>query len=148
MAVLLSVNISSGGIPKLPRERVQVTEAGLAGDGQAHAKHTKPTRAVSLLEEEVLGQLREEGYPVAAGSLGENLTTEGLYGKVVAGDRLRFSGGVELRISEARKPCFVLDAVDPRLQKATVGRLGWLASVVVPGSISPGETIEVLPEAP
>jgi MOSC domain-containing protein YiiM len=148
MAELLSVNISTGGIPKLPQERVHVTETGLVGDGQAHAKHTKPTRALSLLESEVLEQLREEGYPVAPGVLGENLTTAGLYGKVAAGDRLRFSGGVEILISEARKPCFVLDAVDPRLQKATAGRLGWLASVVVPGPISPGETIEVLRETP
>jgi len=148
MAELLSVNISTGGIPKLPQQRVQVTEAGLEGDGQAHSKHTKPTRAVSLLEAEVLEQLREEGYFVAPGVLGENLTTAGLYGRVAAGDHLVFSGGVELRISEARKPCFVLDAVDPNLQKATVGRLGWLASVLTPGSISPGETIEVIREAP
>ncbi len=147
MSKLLSVNISPGGIPKLAQERCQVGEAGLAGDGQAHAKHTKPTRAVSLLDEEILAQLRAEGYPVAPGILGENLTTSGLHGKVAVGDRLRFSGGVEIRISEARKPCFVLDAVDPRLQKATVGRLGWLAGVVTPGWISPGESVEVVRES-
>lgn len=147
MSKLLSVNISPGGIPKLAQERCQVGEAGLAGDGQAHAKHTKPTRAVSLLDEEIIDQLRAEGYPVAPGVLGENLTTSGLHGKVVVGDRLRFSGGVEVQISEGRKPCFVLDAVDPRLQKATVGRLGWLASVVTPGWISPGESVEVVRDA-
>lgn len=124
MSKLLSVNISPGGIPKLAQERCQVGEAGLAGDGQAHAKHTKPTRAVSLLDEEILAQLRAEGYPVAPGILGENLTTSGLHGKVAVGDRLRFSGGVEIRISDGsmfhRAPGSIGGSSDPsRVFKGT-----------------------------
>lgn len=148
MGDLLSVNISKGGIPKLPVERAQVTEVGLVGDGQAHAKHTRPSRAVSLLDLEIIGQLQAEGFAVAPGALGENLTVRGLdRGAMVVGTRLRFSGGVELELAEVRKPCFVLDAVDPTLKEVTVGRIGWMARVVTPGWIAPGETIAVTPPA-
>ena len=145
---LIAVNISEGGIPKLPLSRGRVTEAGLAGDGQAHAKHTKPHRALSLLEVEIIEQLKSEGYDVSPGALGENLTVKGLLGRVAAGDRLAFSGGVVIELSEARKPCFVLDAVDPKLKEVTVGRLGWMARVVIPGEVRPGETITVSPGNP
>lgn len=146
---LIAVNISEGGIPKLPVQRAQVTERGLEGDGQAHAKHTKPNRALSLLHQEIIVQLEEEGYTVGPGALGENLTVRGLYGLPLAvGTRLAFTGGVEIELSEARKPCFVLDAVDPKLKEVTVGRLGWMARVVTPGWIGPGEAIRVSYPAP
>jgi MOSC domain-containing protein YiiM len=142
MGKLMAVNISKGGIPKLPVPGALVTETGLVGDGQEHLKHTKPSRAISLLDLEIIEQLNAEGYPVHPGALGENLTIRDLHGKVAVGDHLRFSGGVEICLSEARKPCFVLDAVDPKMKETTVGRLGWLASVVRPGEIVPGETVE------
>jgi len=146
MGELLAVNISKGGIPKLPVDEASVTEAGLVGDGQDHAKHTKPSRALSLLDLEIIEQIRDEGYAVYPGALGENLTVKGLYGKPLAvGARLAFSGGVVIELAEARKPCFVLDAVDPKMKEITVGRLGWLARVVTPGRISPGESIELIP---
>ena len=49
MAVLVAINISSGGIPKLGVPKAEATETGLVGDGRAHSKHVKASRGISLL---------------------------------------------------------------------------------------------------
>ena len=144
MAILVAINISPGGIPKLPVPRAEVTESGIVGDGRNHAKHIKEHRSLSLLAEEILGDLRDEGYPVVPGALGENLTIRELpaHGLSV-GTCLRFAGGVAIELTEPRKPCYVLDALDPRLKETTVGRIGWMARVVHPGWLTAGESVVV-----
>jgi MOSC domain-containing protein YiiM len=142
---IIAVCISPGGIPKLPQPLARVTIAGLEGDGRAHAKHAKPDRAVSLLDEEILDQLRAEGFPVYPGAMGENLTVRGLHVQQLSpGTRLELSGGVILELTEMRKPCFVLDAIDPTLKDKVVGRCGFLARVLQEGYVRPGDTIRVV----
>lgn len=141
---VLSVNLSTGGIPKLPVDRAEVAIAGLVGDGHDHEKHRTPMQAICIIDVEDLEDLAAEGFAVGPGATGENLTVRGLQADALAiGDRLRFSGGVEAEVSKLRKPCYVLDAIDPRLKEAIVGRCGCYAKVLVPGTIAPGETIEV-----
>jgi hypothetical protein len=41
-----SINISPGGIPKLPLESAQITFNGIAGDGHNHDKHNTPKQAL------------------------------------------------------------------------------------------------------
>ncbi len=116
---VLSVNISRGGIPKQP------------------------------IDAEDLDDLRAEGYDVGPGALGENLTVRGLDVDALApGDRLRFSGGVELEYTKPRKPCYVLDAINPLLKEVVKGRCGGYAKVIIPGEIRAGETIDVQHAAP
>jgi MOSC domain-containing protein YiiM len=139
------VNTSGGGIPKSPVPQAEVTSRGLAGDGHNHDKHNTPTQAVSLIDVEDLDDLRTEGFDVFPGATGENLTLRGLdIDSLSVGDRLRFTDGVELELTKARNPCYVLDAIDPELKKAIVGRCGYLARVVCTGVIRPGETIQVV----
>ena len=141
---IVSINTSPGGIPKRPVAEALVTLDGLAGDGRAHAKHVKPIRAVSLLDEELIETLRNEGYAVGPGVMGENLTTRGLdLLSLAPGTRLRFAGGVEIELTEPRVPCFVLDAVHPDLQHAVRGRFGYMARVVTPGVLRAGDSIDV-----
>jgi MOSC domain-containing protein YiiM len=147
---IVSINISSGGIPKRPVSRAQVTLAGLAGDAHNHDKHNTPVQAISIIDEEDLDDLHAEGFDVYAGASGENITVRGLNVDALAvGDRLRFSsGGVEVELTKPRKPCYVLDAIDPRLKDAIAGRCGYLAKVIRSGEIRAGETIEVDRSAP
>ena len=143
-AQVISVNVSTGGIPKLPVTVGRVTTTGLDGDAHDHEKHNTPLQAISLLDAEDLDDLREEGFDVGPGVLGENLTVGGLDADALRpGDRLRLSGGVELEYTKVRKPCFVLDAVNPRLKEVMVGRCGGYARVITAGEIRPGETIDV-----
>jgi MOSC domain-containing protein YiiM len=142
---VLAVCISKGGVPKLPVESARVTVEGIVGDGRDHAKHAKPTRAVSIQDDELLAELRAEGYPVEHGSMGENLTVRGLDVQHLApGTQLALSGGVVLELTEVRKPCFVLDPIDPRLKEAVVERCGFMAKVVKEGELRSGEVIRVV----
>ncbi|MFH1681395.1 MAG: MOSC domain-containing protein, partial [Candidatus Eisenbacteria bacterium] len=76
---MLAVCISPGGIPKIPVEGgVEVREEGLEGDGHDHAKHRRLERAVSIQDEELLEELRAEGYDLSWGTMGENLTVRGV----------------------------------------------------------------------
>jgi MOSC domain-containing protein YiiM len=143
-ARVISINISPGGIPKLPVARAEVTSEGIAGDDHEHEKHVGPENAISLIDVEDLDDFCDEGFRVAPGAMGENLTVRGLsVDELKPGDCLRFSGGVEIELVKARKPCFVLDSIDPELKHRVVGRCGFLARVLRGGAMTPGEEIAV-----
>ncbi len=144
-ARIVAVNISPGGIPKRPQSVARLESVGLVGDGRNHAKHAVLDRAVSLFDLEILEQLKTEGFALEPGTVGENLTVCGLAVQSLAeGTRLRIGANVVLRLEKPRKPCYVLDAIDPRLKEVIVGRCGYMASVVRGGTIGPGMTIAVL----
>lgn len=141
---VLSVNISPGGIPKRPIPVGVVRCAGLKDDGHNHAKHRTPQQAISLLDEEDMHALIAEGFALEPGAAGENLTVRGaLVRDGALGDRLVFDGGVVLEITRVRTPCYVLDAIDPALRTAAIGRIGTYARVLTPGEIRPGEGVSI-----
>jgi MOSC domain-containing protein YiiM len=147
--IVVAVNISEGGIPKLPVKMGCVLSAGLANDQHNHQKHNTPLQAISLLDEEDLDDLRQEGFDVFPGATGENITVRGLdVDELQIGDRLRFAGGVELELTKKRKPCYVLDSIDQRLKHAIVDRCGFLAKVIREGEIRAGERIQVIAISP
>ncbi len=142
---VVSVNISPGGIPKTPVEVGEVEAIGLCGDGHDHEKHSTPLQAICLIDLEDLEDLKREGYDVYPGATGENVTCRNLnVDDMQVGDRLRFSGGVELELTKRRKPCYVLDAISPHLKEVVVGRLGFYGRVLTAGQLQAGETIEVV----
>ncbi len=144
MSKVISVNISDGGIPKLPTQHVEVESMGLVGDGRSHEKHWHVDRAVSLMDIETIEVLKKDGYPLEPGAIGENVTTEALdMTSLHVGDTLTFSGGVVIELTELRKPCYVLDPLGVSLKKDIVGRCGYLAKVITAGTLEVGETISV-----
>jgi MOSC domain-containing protein YiiM len=144
MATVLSVNVSKGGIPKLPVDSCVVSFDGLDGDGRDHDKHISRDRAISLIDREILDQLEAEGYELSPGAVGENLTVENLnVQELEPGDLLTFSGGVVIELVEGRRPCFVLDPLGVDLKKDIVGRCGYLARVITEGELARGESIQI-----
>jgi MOSC domain-containing protein YiiM len=142
---VLAVSISAGGIPKRPQPEALARTAGLIGDGRNHAKHIKPERAISLWDHEILQDLTGEGFALTPGAAGENLTVVGLAVQQMApGTLLAIGSEVVLQLEQPRKPCYVLDAIDPRLKEAVVGRCGYMASVVREGTIRPGMAVRVV----
>lgn len=138
---LVAVCTSPGGIPKQRCECVEVTRDGLQGDGRNHAKHVRADRAISLFDLEILRDLVQEGFPLEPGAAGENLTVEGLHVQEMSPGTLLQIGDVVLRLEAPRKPCYVLDAIDPRLKDAIVGRCGYMAAVLRGGTLRPGMAI-------
>lgn len=141
---VLSVNVSLGGIPKLPVVSVMAGKEGLEGDGRNHAKHIRPDRAVSLWDYELMRAFVAEGFALTPGAAGENLTVKNLNVQSLSPGMFLRIGEAVLKLEQPRKPCYVLDAIDPQLKDIVVGRIGYLASVVREGIIQPGMPIEVV----
>lgn len=141
---VIKVCVSPGGIPKKEIGPVLITAKGLEGDGHNHEKHNNPNQAVCLQDFEVLQQLSREGFPLTWGTIGENLTVRHLNVQGMApGTTLEFSGGVVLELTKERKPCYVLDAIDPKLKEVIIGRCGYYAKVLQGGMLHPGAIIHI-----
>lgn len=154
---VVQVNVSRGGVPKLPVSEARVTFTRLQGDDWNDRKHHGlPGQAVCLFSVELIRELRAEGFPLFPGAMGENLTTEGLeYRKVRPGDVFRVGTEVELRITKIRQPCRTITVYGEGIMKATYdhevrrgnvetpkwGRSGWYAEVLKEGTVRPGDGI-------
>ena len=141
----------SRGIPKRPVDELVITADGVEGDfnrWRTEKAAGDPDQAVLLLADEVLAQLRAEGWPVGPGDLGENLLLAGLLGDALApGARVR-AGGVELEISKRCDPCVVLYGLPyvgqergPGFVRTLRGRRGWFARVTRGGMVRVGMEI-------
>ncbi|MGI9062362.1 MAG: MOSC domain-containing protein [Pseudonocardiaceae bacterium] len=116
-------------------------------------------RQVHLMHAELHDELRAAGFDVAAGQLGENVTTRGvdLLG-LPTGTLLHLGATAVVEVTGLRNPCVQLDHFRRGLMAAVLdrdaeGRLvrkaGIMAVVVAGGDITPGDAIAVvLPPEP
>jgi MOSC domain-containing protein YiiM len=153
------------------QEGVQLL-AGLGVEGDAHSgatvKHrsrvarnpSQPNlRQVHLIHAELYDELRAAGFDVAAGQMGENVTTRGvdLLG-LPTGARLHLGGEAVVEVTGLREPCAQLDHLQQGLMAATLDRdangelirkAGVMAVVLTGGEVRPGDPIRVeLPPEP
>lgn len=156
---IVQINISLGGLPKRPVSGGFIASLGIEGDRQAHPGiHGGPRQAILLIAAEVVEELQRRGYPVAFGSLGENLTTRGIdVRNLRIGDRIR-AGGALLEITKPRGPCTQLDIYGSTIKQEIYdqqvkardhtsprwGMSGFYLSVMEPGPVSPGDIIAVV----
>ena len=150
---------------KSPCDRVELV-VGLGVRGDVHAGATvrhrsrvaadpdQPNlRQVHLIGRELLDALREEGFPVGPGRLGENVLTSGLdlLGLPV-GTRLRLGERAVCELTGLRNPCVQLDPVGAGLMArlaqrgadgALVRKAGVMAVVVAGGDVEVGAAITV-----
>ena len=107
---IVQINISPGGLPKLPIKEGVIFSLGLDGDAHAHPKiHGGPRKAILLIASEIVDDLAARGFPVFYGALGENLTTRGIpIRELRIGDCLQI-GSALLEITQPRGPCTALD---------------------------------------
>ena len=147
--MLVQLNVSPGGMPKLPVDAARVTKDGVAGDWQKNRKyHGGPNRAVCIYSEELYADLQTEGLDLVSGAFGENFTTRGLnLQRLRKGDRLRVGGerGCTIEITNIRVPCNSLKKWSPALPQLITGRSGWVAKVLKEGEVRPGDAITLLP---
>jgi MOSC domain-containing protein YiiM len=102
-----SINVSAGGVPKLPVPEAEVTFLGVTGDDHDDKEHHGgPDRALCLFSLEVIERMRSEGHDMAAGHAGENLTIAGIdWSAVVPGTRYQVGDAVEIEITSYTTPC-------------------------------------------
>ena len=159
-ASVLQINVSPGGVPKRPIPAGVVTPLGITGDGHAHPQvHGGPRKAILIITSEGIDELKEQGFPLYYGALGENLTTRGLNRRGVrVGQHYRI-GEILIEITKVRAPCETLNLY-PGIQKAIYdpevksgnpgsplwGLSGFYAAVLQAGAIRPGDPIRLLDE--
>ena len=152
---LHAVNVSDGGIPKTSRTSAWVDAGGVEGDRQRNLLvHGGPSRAVSLYSLDLIRAMQAEGHPIAPGTMGENLTIEGVdWSQMVPGARLQI-GELELEITAYANPCrnIAISFADGNSARVAHKRHpGWsrvYAKVLHEGRIAPGDSVTVAPVAP
>jgi MOSC domain-containing protein YiiM len=143
---LLQLNVSKGGMPKLPLLFARVTPGGVDGDRQRNKKyHGGPNRAVCIYSTELYDRLRSLGIDLVPGSVGENFTTTGIdLQRLSKGSRLKVGAECIVEITDVRIPCSSLKKWDADLPELIVGFSGWVAKVVSEGDVRAGDPINVL----
>lgn len=148
--VVVSVNVSAGGVPKRPVERALVTADGLEGDRQRDLEHHGGAqRALCIYSAELLEALRAEGHAVAPGVTGENLTIRGIaWDAMTVGTGFRV-GEVEAEVTGYANPChnlrpyFVDGRIDRVAQKTHPGWSRVYARVTAGGEVRVGAPFEL-----
>lgn len=116
-------------------------------------------RQVHLIHAELHAELAQQGLDIAAGAMGENITTRGLdLLGLPRGARLHLGSEAVVEVTGLRDPCSLLNRLHPNLMAATLGRdaqgrvlrkAGVMAIVVQGGEVGPGDAIVVeLPAGP
>lgn len=153
------------------RDRI-VLLAGLGVEGDSHLGETVQHRSrvardpsqpnlrqVHLVHFELFDELREAGFDVAPGLIGENITTRGIdLLALPRGTRLGLGEQAVVEVTGLRNPCRQLDAIQRGLMAATLARdaagnlirkAGVMAIVLAGGEVRPRDSIRtVLPPPP
>jgi MOSC domain-containing protein YiiM len=172
MSVVTAVSQSRGHNFSKPNVLSIRLVAGLGVEGDAHAgvtvKHrsrvrkdpTQPNlRQVHLVHSELFDELRDKGFTVVPGDIGENVTTRGIdLLALPTGTKLRLGATATVEITGLRNPCVQLDTFQKGLMAATldkdgdgnlIRKAGVMGVVLAGGEVRPGDAIAVeLPAAP
>jgi MOSC domain-containing protein YiiM len=171
-AIVTAVSRNSSHSFSKPNQASIRLLAGLGVEGDAHlgttVKHrsrvtkdpTQPNlRQVHLIHSELFDELAEKGYAIAAGELGENVTTRAIdLLNLPAGARLCLGASAVIEVTGLRNPCVQINRFQKGLMKAVLGKdqqgniirkSGIMGIVLESGEVRPGDTIRVeLPEGP
>src|ERR1700710_1508543 len=172
MGLVLAVNLRRGHhFSKTPSLSIRLL-TGLGVDGDAHmgetVKHrsrvrkdpTQPNlRQVHLMHAELFDELRDKGFAVQPGDLGENVTTSGIdLLALPRGTRLHLGEAAVVEVTGLRNPCIQIDDFQKGLMAATldkdpggnlIRKAGIMSIVLADGDVRPGDAIRVeLPGMP
>ena len=155
-----------------PNEERITLLAGHGVEGDAHAgatvKHLSRIlkfgnapnlRQVHLIHHELFDELRDAGFAVAPGQMGENVTTEGVdLLNLPKGARLYLGDEAVIEVTGLRNPCRQLNKLQPGLMAATLARdvagnlkrkAGVMGIVLSGGEVKNGDPIRIeLPSGP
>jgi MOSC domain-containing protein YiiM len=152
IAVVASLNVSRGGVPKLRVEEAHVGVAGMSGDCQRNLKyHGGPDRALCLYSLELIAALSAEGHPIGVGTTGENVTLAGVeWSAIVQGVRLGLGADVVIQVTEYTKPCRTIQGSFEGRRSGRISQKthpGWsrvYARVLAEGVVRIGDPVRVV----
>ena len=150
---IVQISVSNGGVPKTAVPTARVTEDGVEGDRQANPEiHGGPDRAVCLFSMERIRDLQGEGHAIVPGAVGENVTVEGIdWDAVQPNSRIVLGDAVTLEVTRYTSPCVNIRGAFTEGNYARISQkrhAGWsrvYARVLVPGTVSAGDSVRLLP---
>jgi len=153
-ARIVQISVSRGGVPKTAVPAARVTAEGVEGDAQRDRQyHGGPDRAVCLYSIESIRRLQAEGHSITPGSIGENVTVEGLdWSAVAPGDYLLLGDQVLLQVTRYTSPCSNIKGSFKSGEFARVSQKrhpGWsrvCARVLVEGTMRRDDPVRLLDE--
>ena len=152
------------GLPKPVVKHIYLLEdLGVEGDYHAgkYVRHRylakkdpnrRNMRQVLIVDMNAYRELEHQGIALTPGSMGENITVEGIAVMELAeGTRLTVGGAI-VEITEVRKPCTQLNGINPKLLKAVTSveddkkiyKAGIMARVLQAGWVKAGDRIAVM----
>jgi MOSC domain-containing protein YiiM len=151
--MIYQINISPGGVPKLPMEEARVTRLGIAGDEHDDKEnHGGPLAALCLYSLEEIERLQAEGHPIAPGTTGENITLASVdWSAMTPGARLALGDEVVIELTDYATPCktirnsFVNQEFVRISHKLHPGESRVYARVLCEGVIRLGDEARLLP---
>ena len=149
---IYQINTSRGGVPKTPVPGGAISALGIQGDDHNDTRnHGGPRAALCLFTLEEIFRLQAEGHPIYPGSVGENITLEGVdLALLVPGARLTLGDEVLIEITSYTTPCKNItdsfaDGDFTRIsQKLHPGESRVYASVLRPGTIRQGQRVALV----
>jgi MOSC domain-containing protein YiiM len=115
-------------------------------------------RQVHLIPSELFASLREQGFEVGAGDLGENIITAGLdLERMPLGTRIRLGPSAAVELTGLRTPCILIDRFRAGLKRKVLSsdkkgppfKCGVLGVVHAGGRVAGGDSARVLlPDPP
>lgn len=144
---VVAVCLSNGGIPRTDVEAAELTLQGFHGDGHRFDQHYAPERAVTLFNQEVLERFAAGVASFPPGSVGENITLSGIDLNQLPPGACLAIGEVTIRLEKQWKPCHAKDATTGATVPNSAEWFGYFASVLTPGIVRAGQSIEVIDTA-
>jgi MOSC domain-containing protein YiiM len=147
------LNTSGGGLPKTPRQAVDVTYQGVRGDSQSSREHHgRPWQALCIWNIESIASLQADGHPIYPGAAGENVTVTGLDWRAVRPGTRLLIGTVVADVWAYALPCrqqtgWFYDGDFSRLHHDNGDISRVYASVVRPGHIAVGDDAVLEPKS-
>jgi MOSC domain-containing protein YiiM len=121
-----------------------VVDYGIEGD----AKGGNPTRQLNLMSAGTLQHLAQEGFRTAPGQMGEQLIVADLeIDHLPCGTRLQIGEQACVELTEPRTGCGKFERYQDKKREEAAGRLGMMARVVVSGTITTGDVVQVVAPA-
>ncbi|MGM0501675.1 MAG: cyclic pyranopterin monophosphate synthase MoaC [Bacillota bacterium] len=114
---------------------------GLEGDAHAGDWH----RQISLLGQEDIEMMEEQGLELEFGAFGENIVTAGLkLYELPVGTKLQFENGILLEVTQIGKECHDHCEIYHQVGECIMPKRGIFAKVLAGGKLERGEQIEVV----
>ena len=140
-AKIVSVNISeTKGVRKTPIPQGELhPDHGLVGDAHSGTWH----RQLSLLAQESIDKMRDQGLDVKAGDFAENVTTQGLILHTLPVGTIIWLGEVETEVTQIGKECHSGCAIRKLAGDCVMPREGIFVKVLNPGRVQAGDDVKL-----